>query len=807
MDLRGSTASQSRKKWTDGCTERINRLRNQYWNSLPEIDIERAIVYTRIYKETEGQETVIRRAKALQAYISEKTIRIADDELIVGTEGKKNRSATVCPDICFRWLADELDTMSTRPQDPYKISEEDKRILREEIFPYWEGNSMEDYFTANMDDDLRNVGFGTNVIFGDIKSQSGGGEWAVGYEHIILKKGFKGVQEEAREYLKNIDRADPESWDKVKFYEAVIMTCDTARILGERYAKKAEELAKHENDSKRRAELLQIAKNCRRVPYNPPETFQQAIQAVWFTQILIWAEENQQSACIGRPDKYLYPFYKKEIGMGTLSELQAQEMLECLWIKMAEIIFVVSEDSAAYYSGYISFHGLTVGGVDEEGNDSVNELSYKMLQCSMDLRMHSPTINVRVNRKTPYGFMMKICELTKLGTGQPAIFFDETVIQLLQNRDIPLRAARDWSVSGCVEPNVSGSHMWAEGCRYSYATAMEWVLFNGYTKYWDRVMGVRTGNPANFNNYEEFEEAIKIQLAYLIRMSVLNTHISEKAHMLKLPKTVRSICTDGCLENGIDCINGGAMYNTGPGLETTGLADLVDSLAAIKKLVYEKKLFTMDQIVEMVKADFVGYEEQRQILVNKVPKWGNDNEYVDSIAGRIMTFCVEETGKYKSMLGYSFVTGMVPVISNIPHGEVTAALPSGRREGDGLADGISPFGGYDKNGPTAIMKSICSVDHTKCGCGNLLNMKLSPSVLNTEQDKSNFISLLRVEGKLGGYHVQFNVVNTETLLDAQKNPDNYRDLLVRVAGYSAYFTELRPEAQQAIIDRTELTSW
>lgn len=796
-----------RKKWTDGCTDRINRLRDQYWANRPEIDTERARVYTRVYKETEGEETVIRRAKALHAYVSEKTLTIGRDELIVGTEGKKHRSATVCPDICFRWMEGELDTMETRPQDPYVISEEDKQILRNEIFPYWAGNSMEDYFLGNIDDELKNVGFGTNIIFGDIKSQSGGGEWTVSYDSIILKKGFKGVQEEARRYLAELDKTDPEAWDKVKFYEAVIMTCDSARILGERYGKYAEELAAQESDPERKAELMVIAENCKRVPYYPPETFSQAIQAVWLTQILIWAEENQQSANISRPDQYLYPFYKREIEAGTLTEEKAQELLECLWIKMAEIIFVVPEDSAAFYSGYISFHGLTLGGVDMEGNDAVNPLSYKMLQCTMDLRMHSPTINVRVNKKTPDSFMEKICDLVKLGTGQPAIFFDETAMEILKNRNVPAKAAYNWNVCGCVEPGLPGGHMWAEGCRYSYATAIEWVLLNGYTKYWKRDMGVKTGDPRDFKTYEEFEEAVKKQLEYLIKMSVLNTHISERAHMHNLPKTVRSICTDGCLEAGVDCIKGGARFNTGPGLETTGLADLVDSLAAVKKLVYEEKKISMDKLIDMIEKNFEGYEVERQQLINFAPKWGNSDEYVDSIAERLMAFCAEETGKYKSTLGYNFVTGAVPVIANIPHGQVTCALPSGRKEWTGLADGLSPFGGYDKGGPTTVIRSICSIDHTKEGCGNLLNMKLSPSVLETAQDKRNFVSLLRTEEELGGYHVQFNVVGTDTLLDAQKRPDDYRDLLVRVAGYSAYFTELRPEAQQAIIDRTEQSAW
>ena len=275
---------------------------------------------------------------------------------------------------------------------------------------------------------------------------------------------------------------------------------------------------------------------------------------------------------------------------------------------MAEMIFFVSAESATFYSGYVAFHGLTIGVVDENGEDAVNQLSYMMLQCTMNLRMHSPTINVRINRKTPYKFIYKIFDLVKLGIGQPAIFFDETARKLLQNRGIPAKATNNWCVGGCVEPSTAGAHMWAEGCRYSYATAIEWALFNGYTKYWDRVIGVETGDPRNFRNYEEFEDAVKKQIAYLIRMSVMNTHISERAHMLKMPKPLRSICTDGCLESGVDCIQGGALYNTGPGLETTGLADMVDSLAAVKKLVYEDKVFTMDQLITMIEKNFEGYE-------------------------------------------------------------------------------------------------------------------------------------------------------------------------------------------------------
>lgn len=796
-----------RKKWTDGATDRINRLRDQFFRNKPELDVFRALVYTRVYQETEAEDLPIRHAKALLAYMTEKPLVIGNDELIIGTEGSKHRSAVVCPEICYKWIEDEMDTMATRPQDPYQISEETKKALREVIFPFWEGKSMEEYFYANMSDELKNIGMGTSIVFSDAKSATGGGEWSVGYHNIVMKKGFKGVREEAEAYLAALDRTDPQTWSKAKFYEAVIISCEACRVMCQRHADYARELAAAESNPTRRAELLKIAEACR-APYEAPRNFHEAVQSVWFTQMMIWADENQQACCIARPDQYLYPFYKADMENGTITQLEAQELLECLWIKLAEYIYVVTADGASYYSGYISFCGVTVGGVDDNGENAVNALSSMMLQCTMDLRMNTPTINVRVNEKTPDEYLMKVCDLIRLGTGQPAVFYDENAFRILERRGVPLKDAYNWSVGGCIEPYPAGtSHMWAEGCRYSYAIAVEWALFNGYTRYWKRDIGLKTGDPRTFDTYEKFEDAVKKQMAYQIKMAVASVHVSEQAHMKKLPKTVRSILTEGCVENGTDCLFGGARFNNGPGLETTGLTDLVDSMAAVKKLVYEDKVFTMDQLVKMLEADFEGYEVERQILINNAPKYGNDDPYVDNIAKEMMDFSYEVTSSYKNLLGYSFVTGNVPVIANVPHGEVTCALPSGRKAGTPLADGVSPYTGYDKNGPTAIIKSVCTMDHSKSGCGNLLNMKLSPSLLETEQDKKNLIALMRTESQLGGYHVQFNVVSNDTLRDAQEHPENYSDLLVRVAGYSAYFVELRPDAQQAIIDRTELANW
>lgn len=795
-------------QWQDGCTPRINRLRDKYWEHVPEIDLERALVYTQVYKENEDAEVTIKRARAVHKYIETKTITISEDELVVGTDGKRQRSVVMCPEMCWRWYRDELDTMATRKQDPYNICEEDKKILKEQIFPYWEGRSMEDFFLENLPDDLRKVGIGTNIVFGDLKATGGVGEFCVGYGNIIIKKGFKGVEREARQYMSELDTNDPQYFEKLKFYESVLLCCDAARILGKRHADEARRLAAVEKDDKRKAELLQIAEVCDKVPYNPPSNFREAVQAVWFTQILLWAEENTNSYCLDRPDQYWYPFYKQDIENGTLTKEEALEIIECFWIKMAEMIFVISAESAEFYAGYMAFNGLTLGGVDKDGDNAVNDLSYMMLQATMDLRMHAPTINVRVADNTPDEYLEKVIDLVKLGTGQPAIFFDNTAIPLLMRRGVSLEHARNWGVGGCVEPNVPGlTNMWGEGCRYNYASAVEWALTNGYSKAIDKHVGLETGDPRNFKTFEEFEEAVRKQLAYLINCSVRFTQLSEKVQQRKAPKPMRSICLEGCVESGTDSNFGGGVYNNGPGLEPTGVADMADSLMAVKKLVYDDKLITMDELLKALDDNFEGHEVLRQQLINLAPKFGNDDDEVDGFARDYVEFSCREAATYNSVNGSTFCSGLVPVSSNIPHGKAVWALPSGRKAKESLSDGISPFPGYDTNGPTAVIKSICKVDHTSNGCGTLLNMKLNPTLLQTEADRKSFISLLKAESQLGGYHIQFNVVSSDTLRKAKKEPEKYSDLLVRVAGYSAFFVELADEAQDAIINRTENTAW
>jgi formate C-acetyltransferase len=588
-----------------------------------------------------------------------------------------------------------------------------------------------------------------------------------------------------------------------------MIVCDAVQTLSKRYAETARADAAKENSATRKSELLKVAEICDKVPFNPPQTFQEAIQAVWFTQIALFTEENATSYCIERLDRYLYPFYKKDKAKNCLTDEEALELLECLWIKMAEIVYNISETAAMCFSGYQPYHGLTIGGVDENGEDASNELSFMALQASMDTRMHAPTINVRINEKTNEAFLMKVCDLIEVGTGQPAIFFDETAYGILRNLGVKEEDLWNWAVAGCVEPQIVGkTTMWDEGARYSYATAVEWALSNGVSSLiGSERVGLNTGEPKDFKTYEAFEAAVERQLEHLIKIACMACSMVERAHLIRLPKPLRSVCTEGCMEKGMEVMHKGAVYNFGPGMESTGIADLADSMAAVKKMVFEEKRLTMGQLIEILDKNFVGYEDIRLMLIHEAPKFGNDDPYVDDIGKKFVALSCMYCGSHTSIFDSKYINGLVPVISNIPHGEVIAALPSGRKSGAPLADGISPFPGFDKRGPGAVLKSVCRIDHTLNGCGTLLNMKLAPSLIAAKEDKQNLIALLRAEGKLGGYHIQFNVVKRETLLQALETPQEYQDLLVRVAGYSAYFVELRKEAQALIIDRTENAAW
>ncbi len=801
--------SVSKEKWTKGSTERVNRLRDAYWRNKPTIDTERAVVYTRTYKENEAKDTIITRAMAFYNYMSEKTVKIQDDELLIGTYGKKPRAAILCPEIFIKWVEDELDTMQTRPQDPYVITEKDKRILREEVIPYWKGRTMEDYYIENLPPDAKSIAFNTGVVMGENKSQAGGGEFAAGYGNIVFKKGFKGIYEDCKKRHDALDPEDISTYEQRRFYEAVMIICRAAKVQSDRYAQEARRLAVETENEGRKAELLKIAAVCDKVPWEPPTTVHEAFQSIWFTQLMIWTEENATAFTIERIDQILYPFYKADKAAGRIDDLRTQELFDCLWLKISEIVYTISEYASEIFSGYQPYHGVSCGGCDENFKDASNELSYMVLQATANTQMHCPTVNVRVNQDTCEAFMMAIADLVELGTGQPAIFFDETAFEILKRNGVAQEDIWNWCVAGCVEPQIPGKmNCWVEGARFNYATAIEWTLYNGMSKILGRRIGLETGDPRKFSTYEEFEAACIKQMAHMIKAACQSAQVCQRAHMLKLPTPVRSALCEGCVEEARDAHAGGGKYYIGPGIESTGLTDLADGMAAVKKLVFEDKEITMDELITALDANFEGYEDIRQLLINGAPKYGNDDDYVDLIAAKMCDLSCDMCESYKSAVSDShFLNGVVPSISNVPCGAATWALPTGRKATLPLSDGISPFPGYDKQGPSAVIKTIGKLDHVKNGVGTLLNIKLSPSLIASDNDKKNFIQLLRAEAMLGGYHVQFNVVSTETLRKAQASPGDYADLLVRVAGYSAYFVELRPDAQEAIIARTENSAW
>lgn len=801
------SSDKQHKHWTVGTTERVNRLRDRYWDWKPEIDVERAVSYTKSYKETEAYDPCIKRARALYDYMKTKTVKIYEDELIIGTYGKQPRAAIISPEICMSWIMDELETVDSREQDPYIIKEEDKKVLRE-IAPYWEGRTMEDYYIANLPPEAKKVAFNTNVVFGENKSQAGGGEFAAGYRNIVFKKGFRGISDMAKEKLDALDPEDISTFEKRRFYESIILICEAAKIQSERYAAEARAEAGKAGSDERRRELLEIAETCDRVPWETPRNLREAFQAIWFTQLMIWSEENATSYCVERIDQLLYPFYRADLDAGNINDIQVQELFDCFWLKMAEMIYTISDASSKFFSGYQPYHGVSLGGCNEDGSDAVNELSYMALKATANTRMHAPTLNVRVNKNTSDEFLMAVADLVELGTGQPAIFFDETAFKILERNGVDKKDLWNWCVAGCVEPQIPGKTcLWDEGARINYAMAIEWTLYNGLSKILGKEIGLKTGEPGKFKTYEEFEDACMRQMGHMIKTACQSAQVCERAHELRMPTPVRSAMCEGCVEEGVDAMSGGGVYNLGPGIETTGITDLADSLAAVKKLVYEDKAITMDELIEAMDADYEGYEDIRQMLINRVPKYGNDNDYVDSIAVRFLRESCEMCESYNSITGSHYLCGAVPSVSNVPCGAATWAIPNGRKRGLPLSDGISPYPGYDKQGPSAVIKTIGKLDHEMNGVGTLLNMKLSPGILKTDNDKRNFINLLRTEGELGGYHIQFNVVSTETLREAQKHPEDYGDLLVRIAGYSAFFVELAPKAQEAIIGRTENKSW
>lgn len=785
-----------------GLTPRLERLRAAYLKAKPSVSTYRARAFTEVTKENEGLPKILLRAKCFRRACETAPLVINDDELIVGHPCGKARAGAVSPDIAWRWVRDELDTMSTRAQDPFEISEEDKRILREEIFPFWQGKSL-DEICQHQYEEAGLWSFAGEAFVSDLSYHqiNGGGDTCPGFDVILVEKGINGVRQEAVEKLNNLSMENPEDIDKIYFYKAAIETCDGILAYAKRLSDYARQLADREYDSIRQKELYKIADILTRVPANPPQTFHEALQSVWTLESLFVVEENQTGISLGRLDQYVYPMFKADIESGRMNKLEAFELLSCFIIKCSEVMWLSSEGGAKYFAGYQPFINLTIGGQKRTGGDATNDLTYLIMDAVRFTKMYQPSLACRIHNKSPQEYLKKIVDVVKAGLGFPACHFDDSHIKMMLAKGFSIEDARDYCLMGCVEPQKSGRiYQWTSTGYTQWPIAIEFVLRRGIMKWHGTLQGIDTGDLDNFKTYEEFDAAVKQQIEHIIRLSAIGTVISQRVHRDIAPKPLMSIMVEGCMEKGKDVAAGGAMVNYGPGLIFSGLGTYADSMAAIKKLVFDEKKYTLKQIRDALEVNFEGYETIRTDCLN-APKYGNDDDYVDEIASDLIDW-TERTHRKFQMLYSHFSHGTLSISNNTPIGEITGASANGRLAWTPLSDGISPTQGADKLGPTAIIKSVSKLSNESMNIGIVHNFKLLRGILETPEGENGLITLLRTASILGNAQMQFSYVDNEVLKKAQLEPDKYRDLIIRVAGYSAYFVELCKEVQDEIISRT-----
>lgn len=783
-------------------TDRIEKIRQNYVNAKPAISCERAFLWTESHKKTEGQHVAIRRAQAFYDTCAGISVHIFEGELIVGVVGEFRKCGILTPEFSWLWVDREMDDFDKRSQDPYVMTDEQRAFVREKIFPYWKGKSLEEAFLARVPEETRKIAVDTGVIDNDSKWRQAVGEITPDYQDVLFVKGFGGIIKEAREKIEALNEAVPEEMDQITFYRSVILTSEGIIRYANRYADEAERMAEKEEDEKRRQELLRIAGNCRRVPEYPPRSFYEAIQFIWFTQIGGILSENPLALNPGRFDQYMYPYYKQDIDAGVIKKEDAQELIDALWLKYSEWVWTISANTADYFAGYNQFQNLTVGGKTREGLNAVNELSYMALKATEEVKTHQPGLSVRIQADCPEEFMAAVTNLVSKGTGFPAIHNDSVGYQMLINAGYEPEDARDWNNCGCVVPHYRKTGEWTAAVNVNFGSALEYALNEGKSRMTGEQMGLPEKPSREFVSYEEVEKAFYRQFANLCKHSVIATIEAQKLHQEMVPRPFLSSCIESCLETGKDLSQGGAKYNVGPVITGIGLAVASNSLAVIKKLVFEDRETTMEELDRALTADWEGYEELRK-KAREVPKYGNDDDYVDEIAIKMANWYYQEIHQYKDVFGSPFNTAFMGISNYIPMGRVLAATPCGRKNGEPSSEGVSPYVGSDKSTPLAAMRSAAKVNQEIHSGGTLLNLRLNHELVATRRGQANLGAMIQAFFALGAFHVQFNTLSSEVLRRAQEKPEDYKDLLVRVAGYSTQFVNLSKSMQDAIIARTE----
>ncbi|MBQ3226266.1 MAG: glycyl radical protein [Clostridia bacterium] len=825
--------------------ERITKLVENLFLAEPRIEADRAVLLTESYRQTEGQPMIKRRAEAFRHILEHIPITIRPEELIVGSTTIRSRSCQVFPEYSFEWLESEFDTIATRSADPFQISEETKATLRE-VYKYWKDKTSSDLATSYMAPEAL-LAIEHNIFTPGNYFYNGVGHVTVDYGKI-LRAGFNGVIREAEAELAKCKVSDADYATKHEFLESVIITSKAAITYAARYAQEALKEAEACTDPRRKQELLMIAQNCVNVPAEGAKSFYEACQSFWFVQMLIQTESSGHSISPGRFDQYMYPYYKADLDSGKITREDAQELIDCVWVKLNDMSKARDEASAKGFAGYSMFQNLIAGGQTSEGVDATNDLSYMTIEASMHVMLPQPSLSVRIWNGTPHDFMIKAAELTATGIGLPAYYNDEVIIPALVSRGLTLADARDYNIIGCVEPQKSGkTDGWHDAAFFNMCRPLELVFSNGVDK--GVQVGPATGDVAQMKSFDEFYNAYKKQMEYFIGLMVNADNAIDMAHAERCPLPFESSMIEDCIGRGKSAQEGGAIYNfTGP--QGFGIANMADSLYAIKTLVFEEKKFTLAELKEALANNYgkevpventqelcegivrellkQGVElDEEQIakicrmvsggglggdaskyeaiheMIEAVPKFGNDIPEVDAFARDVAYTYTKPIEKYKNPRGGQYHAGLYPVSANVPLGAQTGATPDGRYAYTPVADGVSPSAGRDVKGPTAAANSVARLDHFIASNGTLFNMKFHPSALAGRAGLESFTSLIRAYFDQKGSHIQFNVVSRETLRDAQAHPENYKTLVVRVAGYSALFTTLSRSLQDDIINRTE----
>lgn len=827
-------------------SDRIPKLVENLYAKMPEIESARAILITESYRQTENEPMVIRRAKAFAHILENIPIVIRDLELIVGSTTIAPRGCQTYPEFSYEWLEAEFDTVETRSADPFYISEKTKQELKE-ANAYWKGKTTSELATSYMEPETL-LAMEHNIFTPGNYFYNGVGHVTVKYGEV-LAIGFSGIKAKAQAELDKLCLADGDYQKKSRFLEAVMISCDAAIEYARRYARLALKEAEECTDPVRKRELLQIAQNCANVPEKGATGFYEACQSFWFVQQLLQIESSGHSISPGRFDQYMYPYYQKDMESGKITREFAQELMDCIWVKLNDLNKCRDAASAEGFAGYSLFQNLIAGGQNEEGIDVTNDLSFMSIQASMHVFLPQPSLSVRVWNGTPHEFLIRAAELTRTGIGLPAYYNDEVIIPSLMSRGLTLQDARDYNIIGCVEPQKSGkTEGWHDAAFFNMCRPLELVFSNGMDK--GVRIGPATGNVEDMTTFEQFYDAYKKQMDYAIQLLVNADNAIDMAHAERCPLPFLSSMVDDCMKVGKTVQEGGAVYNfTGP--QGFGVANMADSLYSVKTLVYDEKKITMGELKEALATNYgkglgaedvaamtakianelkeagktIGEKEVAAILntvvaaseapevkangerilklIEEVPKFGNDIPEVDAFARDVAYTYTEPLQNYKNPRGGSFQAGLYPVSANVPLGAQTGATPDGRLAYQPVADGVSPSAGKDVNGPTAAANSVSRLDHYIASNGTLFNQKFHPSALSGRNGLENFVGLIRSYFDRKGSHMQFNVVSRETLLDAQKHPEQYKHLVVRVAGYSALFTTLSKSLQDDIIRRTE----